>query len=389
MIDTKKTLKVGIIGCGNIVSAGHKPAIEAVGDVEVVALMDVTPERLRLGQDWFQLAADDLYTDYQQLIDRSDIDIVLVTVPQQFRKAMVTYALEKGKHVLSEKPVATIPADAAEFSALAKQKNLRFGLVHNYVYFPEYKLIKSLIDAGEVGDVRVITMNYLGVIDNPGAREYQADWRHKMAAGGGVLMDMIHAVYLSEWLAGEKAIQVNAFADAPTYQHRNPEIEDLILLQVAFPSSYALINMGWGQGAGGVDVSGTEGHIRMVNEKYQCSGFNRSAEVYSVRDWERTDHQLDNEPDYMAHLAASFTGVWQDFVAAVREGREPMATPDDAQRALEIALAGYLSGSVGKTIELPFPTDHPVYLKGVRGIADLESWGNSKTKQAGIFGLSE
>ena len=383
------TLRIGIIGCGNIVSAGHKPALDALDNVEVVALMDVTPARLKLGQEWFQLPDEALYTDYQSLIDRDDVDIVLVTVPQQFRKDMVTYALEKGKHVLSEKPVSITPADAAAFSALARQNNLRFGMVHNYIYFPGYKLMKSLIDKGEIGDVRVITMNYLGVIDNPGAREYQADWRHKMEAGGGVLMDMIHAVYLSEWLAGEKAIQVNAFADAPTYQHRNPEIEDLILLQVAFPSSYALINMGWGQGVGGVDVSGTEGHLRMTNEKYQTSGFNRPAELYSVRDWERTDHEIPNEPDYMAHLAVSFAGTWRDFCDAVREGRDPEMTVDDAQRALEIALAGYLSGSTGTTIDLPFPQDHPVFIKGIHGIADVKSKENSKARNAGIFGLSD
>ena len=386
-MNANTNLKVGIIGCGNIVSGGHKLALEALDDVNVVALMDVTPARLKLGQEWFGLSDDELYTDYRSLIDRDDIDIILVTVPQQFRKDMVTYALEKGKHVLSEKPVATTPAEATTFSVLAKKNNLRFGMVHNYIYFPEYKLIKSLIDKGEIGDVRVITMNYLGVIDNPGVREYQADWRHKIDAGGGVLMDMIHAVYLSEWLAGEKAVQVNAFADAPTYQHRNPEIEDLILLQIAFPNSYALINMGWGQGVGGVDVSGTEGHIRMTNEKYQTSGFNRPAEVYSVRDWERTDHEIDNEPDYMAHLGMSFTGIWRDFCDAVREERDPVMTLDDAQRALEIALAGYLSGSTGRTIELPFPLDHPVYLKGIHGVADIEGYENSKARKAGIFGL--
>lgn len=384
---TNNTLKVGIIGCGNIANAGHRPALDALDNVEVVALSDVTAERLKLGQEWFQLSDDDLYTEFKPLLDRDEIDIVLVTVPQQFRQEVVTYAIEKGKHILSEKPIATSPAVAAQFVAAAKEKNVRFGIVHNYVYFPEYKLIKSLINAGEIGDLRVLTMNFLGVIDNPGAREYQADWRHKLSAGGGVLMDMIHAVYLTEWITGQQAQQVNAFADAPTYQHRNPEIEDLILLQVAFPSCYALINMAWGQGVGGVDVSGTQGQIRMRYEKYQTSGFNQPAELYSVRDWQRTDHDLNNEPDYLSHLAVSFGNIWRDFCDAVRENRDPVATAADGQRALEIALAGYLSASTGRTIELPFPVDHPVFQEGVQGISKVESWANSKAKQAGIFGL--
>lgn len=380
-------LNVGIIGCGNIVGNGHKPALEALDKVKVAALADVTPERLKLGQQWFHLSDDQLHTDYHSLIDRDDIDIVLVTVPQQFRQDMVSYAIDKGKHVLSEKPIAITPAAAAQFAAAAKAKDMRFGMVHNYIFYPEYQLIKSLIDAGEIGDVRVLTMNYLGVIDNPGAKEYQADWRHKMSAGGGVLMDLIHAVYLSEWLIGQHAQQVNAFAGAPTYQHHNPEVEDLVLLQVAFPSSYALINVGWGQGVGGVDVSGSQGQIRMRNQDYQTSGFNRPAELYSVRDWQRTDHNLNNQPDYLSHLAMAFTGIWRDFCDAVREHRDPVATAHDGQRALEIALAGYVSGSTGKTVELPFAEDHPVYRDGIYGLKAVESWSHSKTRQARIFGL--
>ena len=64
-------------------------------------------------------------------------------------------------------------------------------------------------------------------------------------------MDMVHSVYLAQWLVEECAIQVNAFVAAPEYAARQPEVEDLALLQVAFQSSYALINMAWGQGVGG------------------------------------------------------------------------------------------------------------------------------------------
>lgn len=386
-MNTKGQFRVGIIGCGNIVNGGHRPALAKLDDVEVAAVMDVTPERLALGQEWFHLSNENVYRDHQALIDREDIDIVLITVPQQFRAGIVHYAIEKGKHILSEKPIAVTPAEAARFSAAAKAKDVRFGVMHNYVFFPEYRIIKQLIDQGEIGDLRVLTMNYLGVIDFPGAREYQADWRHKTTAGGGVLMDMIHAVYLTEWLAGEQAIQVNAFADAPTYKARHPEVEDLILLQVAFPSSYALINMGWGQGVGGVDVSGSRGQIRMRNEQYQTSGFNRAAELYSVKDWVRTDHDLQNAPDYASHIAEAFMSIWRDFVAAVREHRDPVATADHAHRALEIALAGYVSGVTGRTVELPFPADHPVYQQGVHGLKSLESWAGSRTRQAKIFGL--
>ncbi|MCI0710081.1 MAG: Gfo/Idh/MocA family oxidoreductase [Chloroflexi bacterium] len=382
-------LRVGLIGCGNVVSYGHRPALTTLADVELVALADVTPERRLIGREWFGLSDENLYASYAPILARQDVDAVVVTVPQKFRRQIVLDALAAGKHVLSEKPLASTPAVANELCEAAERSELTFGIVHNYHFFPEYRLIKHLVDGGEIGDLRVLTLNYLGVIDYPGAAEYQADWRHTMDAGGGVLIDMIHAVYLAEWLAGEQAIQVNAFVDAPTYADQNPVIEDLALLQVAFPSRYALINMAWGQGVGGVDVSGSDGQIRMRYEDYQTSGFNQPIELYSVKNWQRTDHVIPNLPAHMDNIAHSFTALWADFRDAIRENRAPVAPARAGERALQLALAGYLSSATGKTITLPLPVDHPVYEHGINGILQADIWEESRTKSAGLFGLRD
>jgi len=80
-----ETLRVGLIGCGNVVSYGHKPALTTLADIELVALADITPARRQIGQEWFGLSDDNLYANYKDLIVRDDIDLVAVTVPQQFR----------------------------------------------------------------------------------------------------------------------------------------------------------------------------------------------------------------------------------------------------------------------------------------------------------------
>lgn len=381
-----ETLGVGMIGCGNVVSYGHRPALTALPDVELVAIADITPERRKIGQDWFGLSDDNLYESYQDVIKRDDIDAVLVSVPQQFRRQIVLDAFAAGKHVLSEKPISDKPAIAAELCKAAEDAGLTFAMVHNYHFLPEYRLLKQLITSGIVGDLRVLNMNYLGVIDNPGAAEYKADWRHTMGAGGGVLMDMIHAVYLTEWLIGEQAVQVNAFVDAPTYAHRQPVVEDLALLQVAFPSSYALINMAWGQGVGGVDVSGSGGQIRMRYKDYQTSGFNQPIELYSVKDWQRTDHAIPNLLTHSDNIARSFTELWADFHRAIRKNDEPIAPARAGERALHLALAGYLSGATGRAVTLPLTNEHPVYQQGIVGIGEISIWDESRTKLAGLFG---
>lgn len=381
------TLKVGLIGCGNVVSYGHRPALTTLDDVTLVALADVTPARLKIGQEWFGLDDDNLYTDYKDIIARQDVEAVVVTVPQQFRREIVLDALAAGKHVLSEKPIAYSPAVAHELVKAADDAGLVLGMVHNYHYLPEYSLIKQLLDAGTIGETRVITMQYMGVIDYPGAKEYKSDWRHTMASGGGVLTDMIHGVYLAEWLAESHAQQVMAFVDAPEYAHRTPVIEDLALVQVAYENCYATIHMAWGEGVGGVDITGSEGHLRMRYNQYQTSGFNQPAELYTVdANWNRTDHALDNLPTHMDNIARSFTALYADFRDAIAKECPPIAPGTAGARALEVTLGAYLSGLTGHVVTLPLETNHPVYQQGIKGMVDVGAWPKSRTKAAGLYG---
>lgn len=383
-----ETLKVGLIGCGNVVYYGHRPALKTLPDVELVALADITPERRAIGQDWFGLRDDQLYADYHDLLALDELEAVVIAVPQKHRPVIVLDAFAAGLHVLSEKPISNVPAVAAELARAADAAGLKMGMVHNYHFLPEFRQIKRLLSDGLIGDIRVATLHFLGVIDYPGAAEYQADWRHTLAAGGGVLMDMIHAVYLAEWLIGEPAQQVMAFVDALEYAQRQPVIEDLALLQIAFPDAYAVIHMAWGEGVGGLDISGAEGHIRLRYKQYQSGGFNQPIELYSVdSDWRRSDHAIANLPEHDDNTARSFTELWADFHAAIREDRQPIAPAAAGARALEIVLGAYASAVTGRVISLPLDEKSPVYQKGVDGIAELDVWGDSKTKAAGIFGL--
>jgi predicted dehydrogenase len=201
-------------------------------------------------------------------------------------------------------------------------------------------------------------------------------------------MDMIHAVYLSEWLMGSQAQQVMAFVDAPEYADREPVIEDLALLQIAFPTGYASIHMGWGEGVGGVDITGSDGQIRMRYNDYQTSGFNQSSELYRIdKDWQRTDHVIDNLDTHMDNIARSFTQLWEDFRDSIWDDREPLATAKAGHRALELAFGAYLSGVTGQVVTLPLDTDHPLYQKGIAGMVEVDAWEHSTTKQAGLFGL--
>ena len=385
-------LRVGLIGCGNVVGYGHRPALNALkaaGEVQLVALADITPGRREIAREWFGLQERDLYADYRDVLARDDVEAIAVTVPQQFRRRIVLDAFAQGKHVLSEKPIATAPSVARELVAAAEEAGLTLGMVHNYHYLPEYSKLHQLLGQGLIGDLRVLTLHYLGVIDMPGAAEFQGDWRHTLAAGGGILMDMIHAVYLAEWFYGAPAEQVMAFVDAPTYAARDPEVEDLALVQIAFPGGYAALHHGWGAGVGGVDLSGSDGYLRMRYKLGQTSGFNQASEIFSVRDWQRSEHEADDLEDQAANIARSFTRLWSQFAAAARNGSPLLASGAFGARALEVALGAYLSGVTGKVVRLPLEEDHPVFLQGIAGLAQSAVWEHSRTLRSGIFGLRD
>jgi predicted dehydrogenase len=127
----------------------------------------------------------------------------------------------------------------------------------------------------------------------------------------------------------------------------------------------------------------------MRYHQYQTSGFNRPAELYTVQDWQRTDHEMDSLPEHMQNIGRSFTQLWADFRDAIRQKRQPIAPARAAARALEVALAAYLSGVTGRVVNLSLPPEHPVYQKGIYGLSDVDVWDESRTRRAGIFGLRE
>ncbi|RMF80206.1 MAG: gfo/Idh/MocA family oxidoreductase [Chloroflexi bacterium] len=383
-------LNVGLIGCGNVVSYGHKPALTALDDVNLVAVADVTKERRLICKEWFTLPDEALYADYKDMLARDDIDAVCVAVPQGFRREIVLDAFAAGKHVLSEKPIATSPAVATEMIEAAHSAGLVFGMVHNYLFLPEFIAIKNLIQSGAIGQPRVATLHFLGVIDYPGAAEYKSGWRHGLEAGGGVLADMIHAVYLAEWLFDTPATQVMAFVDALEYADEHPVIEDLALVQIAFPNGYAAIHMGWGKGVGGVDISGSDGHLRMRYHQYQSSGFNRPEELYTVdANWERHDHPIESLPAHAANIALSFAKLWTDFADAIATERPTVAPAESGLRALELVLGAYTSAVTGRVITLPLGKNTPVFSEGVQGLLHINPWPQSRTVAAKLFGIDE
>ncbi|MGH2617216.1 MAG: Gfo/Idh/MocA family protein, partial [Thermomicrobiales bacterium] len=240
-------MRIGLIGAGNIGVNAHVPAVQATEDLDIVAVADPTPERLQTAADAAGLGAAALHTDWRDLLARDVVDAVIVATPQQFRPEIVMAAAEAGKHILAEKPLALTPAAAQAMIDAAREHGVTLATVHNYHFMPVYQDIKAVIDSGEIGQPEVAVLNYLGVEDRPGAAAYIPRWRHSAAAsGGGVLMDMLHIVYLANWFMGGPPVAVSAWVDKRL--EGDGDVEDIALVRYVYPHGQAMVNMAWGVG---------------------------------------------------------------------------------------------------------------------------------------------
>lgn len=373
-------IRVGLVGCGNVALNAHVPAYLRQPDrFRVVAVADPTPARLELGRTMLGLNRSDAHPDAGQLIERDDLDLIDVCTPQHLRRDIVVAACESGRHVLCEKPIAAIPRDAAAMVAAARSNGVRLAIVHNYLFFPEVMRALELIRAGEIGTVEVAILNWLGVVDAPGTAAYRPTWRHDPnQAGGGVLMDMLHIVYLAEALLGATIERVSAWLDVRT---EGSAVEDIALCRFETERAAALVNIGWGIGPGGFSVSGSHGRIEVTYEDGGSGAFAPFERLVAHgRNGRREETNLPPE--------GSIGGVLSDLAVAIREGTDPIATGEQGQHILEATLAAYASAATGRTVPLPLQPGDAVYERGVAGLTDLEQPLWSPVRRRRIFGLA-
>jgi predicted dehydrogenase len=191
-----KTLKIGLIGTGGIVRVAHlNPGWLAVPDVEIVAACDVNEKAAQKLADDFKIPH--VFTDFREMLKIKELDAVDICTPNRVHTPAVIAALNAGKHVLCEKPLAvSVKEVLAMRAALRKSKRLLMTAQHQR-FSAESTAIKAWIDTGALGEVyhtrvNAIRRNWLPV--SPGFIDPKL-------SGGGPCMDIgVHALDTALWL---------------------------------------------------------------------------------------------------------------------------------------------------------------------------------------------
>ena len=196
-------------------------------------------------------------------------------------------------------------------------------------------------------------------------------------------MDMIHVLYVAEFLIGAEIQAVSAVIDNLGYP--GEPIEDLALIHLYFENAYASVNLGWGHGPGGVEITGSEGRIMAFYKNYSTEPFDKLDQFVVIT---QDDVQHIPPPESQPN-AEPFREVHQDFAEAVLANREPRAPAQDGLRILEAALAAYASAALSQVVSLPLDSKDLVFSQGVKGIRELNSWEHSPLARRKILGMGD
>ncbi len=222
MVGLEKIYQMGIIGYGGM--AGHHYAqTQKFGRIHVKGVYDINPDRIRFAEGQGLTG----YVSKEALLADPEIDIVLVSTPNDSHKDLCIEALRAGKHVLCEKPVTITSAELAEIMKVAEETGKVFAIDQNRRTNKDFVLMKRCVEQGMLGDVYVIESRV------EGSRGVPSGWRTNKEQGGGMMLDWgVHLIDQLLYMVDEKV--VNVFCKM--YSVAYPEVDDNFRLTLTFES---------------------------------------------------------------------------------------------------------------------------------------------------------
>ncbi|MCW8816819.1 MAG: Gfo/Idh/MocA family oxidoreductase, partial [Ignavibacteriaceae bacterium] len=209
--------RVAVIGLGSVAQLVHLPNLLKIKNTEVTAVAEINRNRLFSIGDKYEIK--NRYTNYKDLLNNNNVDAVIIATPTHLHKQMAIDSLNAGKNVLVEKPLALTSTEGQEVIECAKKNNRKLMVGMNLRYRPDSMLIRSLIDAGEIGEPFYIKCGWIR------KQSSSEKWFSKREeAGGGVILDLgINLVDLALWLANyPRAVSIST----KNYYHHSRNLED-------------------------------------------------------------------------------------------------------------------------------------------------------------------
>lgn len=347
-------LRVGIVGCG-MISRNHIEAFQATPGVDLVGVSDINLARAQA-----QAQKHDIPAAFGALDDMlvQGLDIVSVCTPHPIHEDVVVAAAQAGVHVLCEKPIAVDLASAQRMVDVCREAGVTLGVMFQRRFWPAAQRIRRAIDDGTLGSP---VLGHVSVQLYRGREYYSKDaWRGTWVSdGGGVLMTQaIHYIDLIQWFMG-KVISVQGAVG--TYKHGDViEVEDSATAVLTFESgAMATLNASTAISPSlGIDIrvvgsTGATAGLCEFPEGTEGSSYlwASGSTIDSISTFPKGVEPNPDLTQINGQLIPFHVLQIADFVEAVRDGRPPAVTGEDALAALGIVLAVYESAKIGRPVD--------------------------------------
>jgi predicted dehydrogenase len=334
----RAALRWGIIGTGTRGAFTHIPTMKEAPESELLALCDVSEERLTSAAAKVGHAVA-THSDYQKLLANPDINAVVIAVPNLLHREMLLAALQAGKHVLCEKPAGATPADATEMERAAgsAKTTVMFGM--QYRNTAKQRKITELLASGKIGKPKYIVQNCSrGDWNlNPNVWQYSdpklggkpMNWRFSHAASGGTLNEYsCHYLDLLHGYAGALPERVSCEGGISVY-HDGRDTWDHAAVRLSYPGDVVAIHSLciFGPGRNDLQIFGETGAIEAVGETFRIS-------YPAARGAKGRRSENIEVPEQRTHgVDPAVLTLYQDFLACVKTGKQPDASPARALAA--------------------------------------------------------
>lgn len=324
-------LKFAILGCGRISTKHVEALINNKDEAELVAVYDIIEELAVDKKNQYESVIEGanvkVYTDYNELLNDKDIDVVTIATISGYHAKHAIDCLNHDKHVLIEKPMALTLEDADKIIKLGKEKNKKICVSHQNRFIPAVQNLKRAIDEGRFGKLIHGTARTLW---NRNDEYYkQASWRGTKALDGGTLMNQcIHNIDLLLWMMGGEVERL--YSETDTFI-RNIETEDFGAILMRFKNGA----VGIVEGSVCVYPKNLEESLSIFGEKGTVVIKNGKIATWVFED-ERDYDNFEYDESNLGH-----TPLYKDFIDAIINDREPLVNGEEGKRAIEIILKAY------------------------------------------------
>lgn len=344
-------MRYALIGCGRI-STNHILAAKN-NHLEIAAVCDILPEAMENVLAKHGLEQDPSiarYTDYIQMLDEVKPTLVSIATESGIHGEIALACIDRGIHVIVEKPMAMSMAEADLIIRRSREKNVKVAACHQNRFNVAVQKTRAALEAGRFGR---LSHGSVHVRWNRNRGYYtQAPWRGTWAQDGGCLMNQcIHGVDLLRWMLGDEVEEVYGLTRQQFHDYL--EAEDVGMAVLKFKNGA----IGTIEGTTNVFPKNLEETLYLFGETgtVKIGGTStNNIDVWDFADETEADAANKNLKEATSNVYGNgHTGLFADMMEAIAEDRAPYIDAVAGRNALEIILAIYKSQKTGLPVKLP------------------------------------